>query len=70
MVKIYSSWTDDQYEEFVSQDWVIDGNDSWWEDMICGDIKQEWTFDQFMNLIQSDIDEDLSITQITQKYLK
>ena len=69
MVKIYSSWTDDQYTEFVSQDWVIDGDDSWWEDMICGDIKQEWTFYQFINLIQSDIDEGLSISQIKKNYL-
>ena len=40
-MRIYASWSDDEYEAFVSKDWVIDGDDTWWEDLICSDMEKE-----------------------------
>ncbi len=56
-MRIYASWSDDEYEAFVSQDWLVDGDDSWWEDLICSDMKQEWTCDELTKSIQSDLDK-------------
>ena len=70
VMRIYASWSDDEYEEFVSQDWLVDGDDTWWEDLICSDMKQEWTCDELTKSIQSDLDEGLSLAEIKVKYLE
>ena len=67
---IYASWSDDEYEAFVSQDWQVDGDDSWWEDLICSDMKQEWSCDELTKSIQSDLDKDLTLAEIKVKYLE
>jgi len=70
VMRIYSAWTEQEYESFVSQDWVIDGDDTWWEDLICSDMKQEWACDELTKSIQSDLHEGLSVDQIKVKYLE
>jgi len=70
VMRIYASWSDDEYEAFVSQDWLVDGDDTWWEDLICSDMKQEWTSDELTKSIQSDLDEGLSLAEIKVKYLE
>ena len=69
-MRIYSAWTEQEYESFVSQDWVIDGDDTWWEDLICSDMKKVWICDELTKSIQSDLDEGLSVDQIKVKYLE
>jgi len=69
-MRIYASWSDDEYEAFVCQDWLVDGDDTWWEDLICSDMKQEWTSDELTKSIQSDLDGGLSLAEIKVKYLE
>lgn len=69
-MRIYASWSDDEYEAFVSKDWVIDGDDTWWEDLICSDMEKEWTCDELTKSIQGDLDGGLSVGEIKEKYLK
>ena len=69
-MRIYASWSDDEYEAFVSQDWVIDGDDTWWEELICSDMDKEWKCDELTKSIQKDLDESLSVDDIKLKYLK
>ena len=69
-MRIYSAWTEEEYQEFVSQDWVIDGDDTWLEDLICSDMKQVWICDELTKSIQSDLDEGLSVDEIKVKYLE
>jgi len=70
VMRIYASWSDDEYEAFVSQDWVINGDDTWWEDLICSDMEKEWTCDELTKSIQGDLDGGLSVDEIREKYLK
>jgi len=69
-MRIYASWSDDEYEAFVSQDWLVNGDDTWWEDLICSDMEKEWTCDELTKSIQGDLDKDLTIDEIKEKYLK
>ena len=69
-MRIYASRSDDEYEAFVSQAWLVDGDDTWWEDLICSDMKQDWTCDELTKSIQSDLDEGLSVDEIKVKYLE
>jgi len=70
VMRIYASWSDDEYEAFVCQDWLVDDDDTWWEDLICSDMKQEWSCDELTKSIQSDLDEGLSVDEIKVKYLE
>ena len=69
-MRIYASWSDDEYEAFVSKDWVIDEDDTWWEDLVCSDMEKEWTCEELTKSIQSDLDEGLSVDEIKVKYLE
>jgi hypothetical protein len=70
VMRIYDNWSDDEYEYFCSQDWVVDDDDNWWEDLICCDMKKEWGCEELTKSIQSDLDDGLSIVEIKEKYLK
>ena len=69
-MRIYDNWSDGEYEYFCAQDWVVDDDNNWWEDLICCDMKKEWECEELTKSIQSDLDDGLSIVEIKEKYLK
>ena len=69
MISVYSKWTEAEQDSFYSKAWGV-GDWDWWDDFVCSEFKDEWTFDDLVQALKVDIDEPLSLDEIKVKYLK
>ena len=70
---IYSSWAEGEYDKFCSEDWgITEGweDDCWASHFLCCCFKEDWTCEELMKSLKTDLEESLSENEISAKYLK
>ena len=73
VVRIYASWTEEECEKFCAEDWgITEGweDDCWASHFLCCSFKEEWTCEALMSSLKSDLEQSLSESEISAKYLK
>ncbi len=69
MISVYSKWTEAEQDTFYCKAWGV-GDIDWWSDFVCSEFKDEWTFDDLVKSLKSDIDSNVTLDEIKVKYLK
>jgi hypothetical protein len=69
MMSVYDKWTEDERDAFYAESWAL-GTQDWWDDFICCEFKDEWSFSDLCAALKTDISESCKLDDIKVKYLK
>ena len=72
-MRIYSSWTEEEYDKFCAEDWgITEGweDDCWASHFLCCNFKEAWTCEELMKTLKIDLEDSLTESEISAKYLE
>lgn len=69
MISVYQDWTETERDAFYGEEWSV-GSQDWWDDFVCHEFKDVWTFDDLVKALKEDIVANTSLEEIKVKYLK
>ena len=73
VMTIYSSWAEGEYDKFCAQDWgITEGweDDCWASHFLCCSFKEDWTCEELTKSLKTDLEESLTESEISAKYLE